>query len=106
MTPGERAEKMIQYQIENDSLQFDYKAFYAAEIRQAEQDAYAHGHLAGVHTAMPGIIKEAKAEAYEDAAKIAERLCTIENNAHANSDYWNACKDIIREIRARAKEIK
>lgn len=38
MTPDERADKMIQYEIENDSLQFDYRAFYAAEIRAAVEE--------------------------------------------------------------------
>lgn len=84
MTPEERAEKIVRA-FAWDSLERTLTKPIAAQIREAVVEAKAY-KLTYWH----GRIEEAKSEAYEDAAKIAETSCHFE---------------LSERIRARANEM-
>lgn len=99
MTPEERAEKIWNSYMTREQ----FIATCAAEIREAVEEANMNltpkpGHL------MPWEAQKIKAEAYEDAAKIAF-------DGHEKLDIGHQLTEcqrcsVARDIRARAKELK
>lgn len=122
MTPEERAERVlwgiIKPSIRKDGLITDGHAnivvnLVAAEIRQAVEEAISGPSFKElIERGLPKIKAAAKAEAYEDAAKIAETPISPDSKYYPGECYECDCHGecpqtyIATKIRAKAKEIK
>lgn len=99
MTPEERAEKIhkvfcgCRYKVSCGMPEM-----IAAEIREAVEEATGHKFVDTAPTLIQGVALKTRADAYEDAAKIAENYFGKGINAFADK--------IAENIRARAKEIQ
>jgi hypothetical protein len=102
MTPEERAEKIYESLTMDDdrSPTNEARALHitqiAAQIREAVEEAI----VTQTETIQPAVVRQAKAEAYEDAAKIAEA------DESGCFECGEPGKVIAEAIRARAKEIQ
>jgi hypothetical protein len=100
MTPEEMSARIVAYYSEH--WQEEFRAFVAAEIRAAVEDAVANEYAKGALDQQKMCAKH-KADAYEDAAEIAE---STHEWGGATTDLWlKCCWAIAKRIRARAKEL-
>lgn len=116
MTPEEHAQKIVQFihdcVIASDLQWGSSKAFIAAQIREAVEEGIQQDQNRLKRNDLDEwwanesnrSVKRAKAEAYEDAATIAESYCSCIDGEH-NDDECSAF-ELSEEIRARAKGTK
>jgi hypothetical protein len=129
MTPEERAEKIVKIFMGYEVKQASFYDQVLAEIREAVEEALAqrdleqfgeafvlNGKRIGpneIYKSTADYVKEAKAEAYQDAAKIAESGPTPGSIVQVDGDVRDPAalvsgyqKWIANKIHARAKEIE
>lgn len=109
MTPQQRAEKIsayfeMNYPVGPRNWYSECLPYLAAQIEEAEREAKKVSIQEAVDLYMEKtgkyLIEKSKAEAYEDAAKIAENIPTN------TEQEWNGVRKAMNAIRQRAKELK